>query len=321
MLVPPPISPGDTIGIIAPAGNMRSQENVTQGIDILKGFGFKVAFPDNFWPGSGYFADTDSNRASEFNRFLTDPEIKGLMAMRGGYGCLRILDQIDLELLSKYPKYLIGFSDITVLHNYLFSRADLVSLHGPVLSSLSNATRSSKLQLISCMKGEWKGLDKAAKCVSLQDGKSTEGPIIGGNLSSLTSLIGTPWDVSWGGSIIFLEDIHEPLYRIDRMLRQLLLSGKFENVQGVLLGDFSITEKDLTEPGLNVSTRDVWKLVTEIFADREEVPVWGNFPVGHHCQNMTLPIGAWCKMNCDNMTLHFTDHPRAKGMGFDLKSH
>lgn len=321
MLIPPPIVPGDTIGIIAPAGDVRSQENVTQGVEILKSFGFNVAVPQNLWPGNGYFSDTDSNRAREFIAFLKDPQIKGLMAMRGGYGCLRILDQIDPKLLRKHPKYIIGFSDITVLHCGLCSRADIVSLHGPVLSSLSSATHTSMLQLLSCMKGEWKGHNKAPQCVCLQRGQSTEGRVVGGNLSSLTSLIGTPWDISWSGAIIFLEDINEPLYRIDRMLRQLLLAGKLDDVQGVLLGDFSVTEKDLNQPGLNAPTREVWKLITEIFAHRKQVPVWGNLPVGHHSQNMTLPVGAWCKMDCDNIVLHFEDHPETKEMGFDLKSH
>jgi muramoyltetrapeptide carboxypeptidase len=264
--------------------------------------GFQVRFPHSLWPGSGYLADTDASRADEFNRTWADPEVHAVMAARGGYGCLRILDRIDLQQVRQMPKLLIGFSDLTVLHTFLQQETGLISLHGPVVTSLADSTNPARERFQQCLLGHWKDTI-VWKMEELRGGNSCRGILSGGNLSSIVSLLGTPFAPLWKDKIVFLEDNNEPFYRIDRMLTQLFYAGKFKDVAGLILGDFSISNH--REPHDKIRHhKSVWQRVLEVTAE-SCIPVWGGFPTGHCSDNLTLPIGATAIMESDSYTLKF----------------
>lgn len=300
---PLPLRRGDTIGIIAPAGRLVDTSRFDSGIAILREMGFNVVFPRDLWPGTEYLADSDENRASEFNRLYGDPEIGALLCLRGGFGCLRMLDRIDLDLVATHAKMIIGFSDITVLENYLFQKTGLISLHGLVVTSLGDASSPALERFFLCLTGRWDEPLTIKKLEILRDGPTVTAPLIGGNLASLISLLGTPYDLSWDEKIVFLEDINEPAYKVDRMLTQLSLAGKFARLAGLIVGDFSGLY-----PG-NSSQQDsylegIWERLLVLCADGD-FPIWGNFPSGHFPHNMTLPLGAQTQMQSGNARLLF----------------
>jgi muramoyltetrapeptide carboxypeptidase len=224
--------------------------------------------------------------------------------MRGGYGCLRMLDQIDIKQASLHPKIIVGFSDITVLQNFLYEKTGLISFHGPVVTSLYNTTQPSLERLFHCLTGNWRGPVSPQNVEVLQAGSSASGPLVGGNLASMVTLLGTPYDFSWENKIVFLEDIDEPPYRIDRMLTQLFLAGKFNNISGLILGDFSLSsfQDDIEK----IRYREqVWTRILEI-CEHTDFPIWANFPYGHCRHNFTLPLGATGLMDREKTSLVFT---------------
>ncbi len=303
VLIPPPLVAGDTLGIIAPAGQVQDRQRFASGLQILREMGFRVKSPPSLWPGTGYLADTDANRAAEFNRMWADPEVSALMAARGGYGCLRILDRIDLQQVRQSPKLLIGFSDITILHSYLQKEAGLVSLHGPVLTSLAGSSKQARERLQHCLLGNWRNEITWKKMEILRGGRQRRGLLAGGNLSSIISLLGTPFAPRWKERIVFLEDTHEPLYRLDRMLTQLSCAGRFKDIAGLILGDFSIANDQ--DPLQKIRHHEaVWQRILELTA-QADIPVWGGFPAGHDRNNLTLPLGAPAVMDSDTSALRF----------------
>lgn len=302
-LIPPPLSAGDVLGIIAPAGQLQKKGDFIQGIKILQEMGFALKFPRDLWPGYGYLADTDEMRSLEFNDLLRDSEVKGLISLRGGYGCLRMLEGIDLDLVRAHPKYFIGFSDITILQNYLFETTGLVSLHGPVVTSLATQELDSLLRFIECLHGRWHSELRSSEIEVLIDGSPATGHLVGGNLASLLTMLGTRYDMDWAGAIVLLEDINEPSYKVDRMLTQLALAGKFANIRGLILGNFSSSAQATKLEQLQYQ-EEVWRRVMDLLGPRQ-IPIWGNFPSGHCRRNLTLPIGAQTTMDSSRNTLYF----------------
>ena len=302
-LYPPPLKKGDTIGVIAPAGQLQDKSRFMQGMTILQEMGFQVRYPVNLWPGRDYLADSDDNRGDEFNRLIQDEEINGLIALRGGYGCLRMLEKIDLSLVVRNPKILTGFSDITILQNFLFFQTGLISLHGPVVTSLHGATTDTLSSFYNCLTNKNPRHFTYKQVEVLRYGTSVSAPLIGGNLASLVTLLGTPYDYSWDDKIVFLEDINEPMYKIDRMLTQLQLAGKLKKVAGLLLGDFS-TSTYLDQTAKSCYRRAIWDRVLEL-CPTHAVPIWGNFPSGHCACNLSFPLGAVAEMDSRATTLNF----------------
>ena len=298
---PTPLKKNDTLGIIAPAGSLKDQEKMRKGLMILQEMGFSVKFPRDLWPGQNYLADSDENRAKELNNVFRDPEVQGIIALRGGYGCLRILDKIDLGLIERNPKPLIGFSDITILQNYLYNSIGLISFHGPVVTSLASADFTTHLQLLCCLEGGWRLQFDKIKVEVLRQGPAVSGPLIGGNLSSLTCLLGTRYDCSWKGAIVFLEETNEPIYKIDRMLTQLFLSGKFDQAAGLILGDFSC-QSQYHRAEKERYKESVWQRVLEVTQDTA-LAVWAEFPSGHTSANLTFPLGIHVQMHRDSARL------------------
>lgn len=302
-LSPSPLKKGDCIGIFAPAGQLQDVTRFTRGVRVLEEMGFRVKYPPELWPGPNYLADSDDNRGEEFNRLVQDREVKGIIAMRGGYGCLRMLDTIDIALVAGNPKVLVGFSDITILQNYLYAQAGLVSLHGPVVTSLGEATEDALASLSYCLTNTKAHSIKTSGIEVLRDGPKVSAPLIGGNLASMVSLLGTRYDFSWDDKIVFFEDINEPAYKIDRMFTQLKLAGKLDKIVGLILGKFSMSI-GIGKIDEMYYRQSIWDRVLELCSDGV-LPIWGNFPSGHYPGSLTFALGAPVVMERNSPRLLF----------------
>ncbi len=300
---PPVLQKGDHIGIIAPAGQLRDRDAMEKGIAILRDMGFHARLPRSLWPGSNYLADSDANRALEFHRMWEDPEISAILALRGGFGSLRILPFLDESVIARHRKMLIGFSDITVLHQAFTNSATLTSFHGPMLTTLSSLDNKSLARFHACLSGKWQVPIHASDIELLRGSDPVRGRLTGGNLSSILSMTGTKYEQDWQDAILFLEDIGEPLYRLDRLFTQLDLCGKLGQVKGILLGDFSWNPDWERLESIRFHEQ-VWERVLDLTQNRA-IPVWGNFPTGHCRRNMTLPHGAEATMDSSQMLLSF----------------
>ena len=302
-VVPEPLKQGDVLGVIAPAGQIYDRERFDNGIRLLSEMGFVPRFPRAMWPGGGYLSDRDDCRAEEFMRMVDDPEVKGIIAARGGYGCLRLLRHLDLEHFGKHPKVFIGFSDITLLLNRIALQANMIAFHGPVVTSLTTSGKESRERFYHALTGAWRRSLEPTGLEILRAAESAEGVLIGGNLSTLTTLLGTSYDFRYDHCILFLEDINEPLYKIDRMLTQLALAGKFERLKGVVLGEFTF-DGEFSRLEHQRYRENIWTRVLELTA-ADGTAVWANFPVGHAANNLTLPVGARAVMDCGKGCLSF----------------
>ena len=293
LIKPPSLRPGDRVGVLSPASPCPAQE-LEAGCVILKKLGLEVvshAGGESFQPD--YLAGSDEYRASRFNEFVQDPEIKGILCARGGYGSLRILPDIAYEQLRATPKSLVGFSDITALLLACHVKTGLVCYHGPTVSTLATSDQET-------IESFWRALSSNAtvellfaEAVCLRLGRC-EGPVLGGNLTTLIHLLGTSFLPSLAGAILFLEDRGEKLYRIDRMLTQLIHTGLAQEISGLILGDFS-------ENGPRDELND---LVQERFASAS-FPILSGAPVGHGRRNLTLPLGLPATLDAGAGTLTY----------------
>lgn len=292
-ILPPRLQRGDTIGIVAPAGPIRDQEQFAAGVRLVREMGFEVKFDRDINRSEGYLAGGDERRAQEFNALWADPEVKAIIAARGGYGSLRIASRLDMDMVRAHPKILIGFSDITVLLNVLNKGADLITFHGPTVSTLATGDQESATSLFNTIANPRPPEPIRPERLEVLASGNAKGRIMGGNLTNLCHLIGTPFEPDWQQAILFLEDIGEAEYRVDRMLTHLASAGKFTGLAGLLLGEF-------TDCG---DTEAVWRRALELTDNK--VPVWGNFPVGHGKRNLTLPVGLNAEMDSNSGRLLF----------------
>ena len=285
MIIPEYLKKGDIVGIVCPAGFMPV-DKVSECVRVLfEVWGLKVKVGKTVGSQYNYFSGSDDERLADLQEMMDDPSVKAILCGRGGYGTGRIIDRINFKKFRQQPKWIIGFSDITVLHSHLLSRYKIASVHGPMANAfnddgyLNEYVRSLHKALIG------KNADYTASLHPFnQTGKGT-GILTGGNLALIAHLIGTPSDVDTKGKILFLEDIGEYLYNIDRMFYQLKRSGKLKGLAGLILGKFS-DMKDTEIP--------FGKTVDEIIRDivREyEYPVCYGFPVSHEKENLALKPG------------------------------
>jgi muramoyltetrapeptide carboxypeptidase len=310
------LSPGDTVMFIAPAGPPKKDE-VLRARERIEDRGYNVKMRDDIFDVEGYLAGTDERRAEELMQAFTDDEVDGILCARGGYGTMRILDRLDFDAIRKHPKVLLGFSDITALHAALQAKAGLVSFHGPGpasgLGSEQGPTDFTANSLIEAIEAPAaRGLapnpqpytievpDSVAKVASYGKGKAT-GRLVGGNLSLISALEGTPYAIDCRGAILLIEDVNEAPYRIDRMLAQLKLAGKLRQIRGAVLGQF--TTEFVREDKLTDDERfDTNGVLAQYFQDAG-IPVLLNYPIGHHDQNATVPLGAMVEIDADHRTL------------------
>ena len=284
MTVPSYLKRGDTIAICCPAGYMAA-EKVTNCITTLKLQGYNVIVGENIGSNSeNYFSGTDKERINELQRFLDDKNIDAILCARGGYGISRIIDRLCFKKFVKHPKWLIGFSDVTVLHTYLFSNFKLVSLHASMAAAFTGGEENDNVKtMLAALKGKKALYDVDANILNKTG--TAKGKLIGGNLTLFTNSIGTSSDIKTNNCILFLEDLDEQLYHIDRMFVQLKRSGKLKHLAGLLIGGFN----DLKD-----SERPFGKNIYEIVLDQVaeyDYPVCFDFPVSHAEHNLALKHG------------------------------
>ncbi len=303
-ILPAPLRPGDLIGIIHPAGPVRNAAIFEQGLRILRDLGLRIRHYPPEGNGAEYLAAGDRYRLREFHRIWADDEVKALIAARGGYGCLRIMRGMDADFLRLRPKRLIGFSDLTVLLNGIFGETGTVTLHGPMITALPRIDRLSLQHFKEVLSNRFPPLLPASDLAILRPGIG-QGRLTGGNLTTLTHLIGTPWQPEFTGNILFIEDTAEPPYKLDRILTHLSCCGLLDNLAGLILGVFDPSHDDRLE--ILRLNEQVWKRVLEL-TDSSVYPVWGGFPIGHRQTNFPLPVGMEAIMDSTTGTLRFLPH-------------
>ena len=278
---------GDTIGICAPAGAVKEKSEVTDFVAILENLGFKTKLSKHVSERFGYFSASDENRALDFMDLIEDEEVNGIFFVRGGWGCARILEHLDFDKISQNPKVIMGFSDITTLLNVISHKCDLITFHGPGGNSSWNSYSVDYIERILVegqnIKFENKPNDNPIR--TLTKGVAS-GELYGGNLSVLSGLIGSDQLPNWTGKILFLEDVMEEPYRIDRMLTQLKLAGVFDQISGLVLGEFRKCTPE--EPEFSFTLEEVFDQHFKDFGK----PVFSGAQFGHTKNKFTLPVGA-----------------------------
>lgn len=294
MKVPPLLLPGSRVALVAPAGPIRDAADLQLACDNARAMGWEPVVGEHVLERQGYLAGTDDHRLADLNRAAADRTIDGVWCIRGGYGAMRLLDRVDYGSWFRRPKALIGYSDITALHCALNARADLTSYHGPTArAQLSDFTRASLRAAV--VDGADPG-GTAPDGITLCGGRA-RGRLIVGNLALLTALCGTRYAPSYAGAILVVEDVNESVYRVDRMLTQLRLSGALHLVAGIAFGQFT----DVPEDEAN-RERPMSDVLAE-FARHGSVPCLANIPVGHIADQWTLPFGAIAELDADAKTL------------------
>jgi muramoyltetrapeptide carboxypeptidase len=292
MRVPARLGPGDTIGIVAPAGPF-DRDTFDRGTRFLEECGFEVFTPPGLLDASGYLAGSDRHRARYINQLFADKSIDAIICARGGYGSIRILPLLDYPVIADNPKVFIGFSDITVLLTVLADRCGLATFHGPVVTSLADSSGQTRDSLVQAVSSDAILELKTAQGVTINPG-SGSGIVGGGNLTTLCHLVGTPYAPSFADKILFLEDRAEAPYRIDRMLVHMKLSGCFENLAGIVLGSFENCGP----------LDDIYRIVAQTFQD-ESLPIFAGLDVGHGQNNLTLPFGIEATLDADGHSLSY----------------
>jgi len=288
--IPPYLQKGDTIGIVCPAGYM-AVEKVQTCINTLQEWGYNVKVGKTVGSDSQtYFAGTDEERLADFQQMLDDDEVKVVLCARGGYGMGRIIDRISFKKFKKQPKWLVGYSDITVLHSHLYANYYISSLHAPMAGAFNE--EGFKNEYILSLKNALEGKKGKYSCAVHEFNRKGEaiGELVGGNLALLAHLVGTGSDIKTRRRILFIEDIGEYLYNIDRMMYQLKRSGKLSKLAGLIVGGFTDI-KDMERPFGQTAYEIIRDIVKEY-----DYPVSFGFPVSHEKENYALKIGAGYKL-------------------------
>ncbi len=309
LIKPPALTYGSTIGIVAPASGV-SRSEWRDAVATLHGLGFTVKTSKYLDRGFGYLAAEDKIRAEEFMAFVRDPEVDCIMAIRGGYGVMRILPLLDFAEIRANPKVIIGYSDITALVNPVFQLSGLIAFHGPVAtSSFDNYTLQSfeKTVMNPTPAGEFTESDEysgavfsEARATTIVPGKAT-GRLVGGNLSLVSDLMGTPYEIDMEGKLLFLEEIAEEPYRVDRMMTQLALSGQLGKCAGVVLGRFRKCEAPRRSGSFNVSLS--LEQVLRGILEPLKIPTVYGLSIGHITSKLTVPVGGLATLDADKKTL------------------
>lgn len=288
---PANLSQGDKIGILSTARKISSQE-LAPAIEKIKAFGFKAIIGENIDKEDHQFAGSEELRAQSFNSFLRDNSIKAILCARGGYGSGQLLDKIDFDMLKENPKWIIGYSDITALHLHLNSNVKVQSLHASMPINFATNTPEALSSLFSTIQGEKQTYHFPNHPFNKQG--NVTGELIGGNLSVIYSLQGTLAAIDCKDKILFLEDLDEYLYHIDRIMLNLKLSGKLEHLSGLIIGGMT---------DMNDNTIPFGKTAIEIIRDYCEpytFPIAYNFPAGHLDDNRALIMGGEVELNISN---------------------
>jgi muramoyltetrapeptide carboxypeptidase len=310
LLLPPMLKKGDRIGLIAPGSNAYEPEELKIAQETMAQYGFEVILGKHVGDQYGYLAGKDLDRAADLNEMFARPDIKGIATFRGGYGCCRLLPYLNYDRIRSNPKVLIGHSDITSLLIAIHQKTGLVTFHGPsgltrvgdyaiehIQRTIMTAKPAGSIAQPIVTPGE---IDQDNRMITIVPGQAT-GRLIGGNLSLVTNLFGTPYEPDLRGKILFLEEVGEEPYRIDRMLTQLLLSGKLETLAGIAFGHFTDCYPKEHLPTF-MQTFSLENVLRDRCAELK-IPILYNLMFGHLRQNATLPIGCLAKLDSTGKTL------------------
>ncbi len=300
-LHPPALRPGNTIAIIAPASTIEKRDTLDASIATLGRLGFKVRCDERILQSKRYLAGEDEARAEELHRNFEDPEVRAVLALRGGYGCARIIPFIDEKRLRPHCKVFMGFSDLATLHIYFRRRFGWVTLHGPMANSTQLAALgpAEEQNLISLWTDPDYLPNLAFPALETWFPGVAEGRLAGGCLAVILSSLGTPYEIKTAGKILFLEDVGEEPYRLDRMLTQLKLAGKLKGVAGFILGTF---HNCAPSSGQYTAEETLREILGEL-----EVPVLANFPAGHGPENWAFPLGVRVRLDADQRRVEFLE--------------
>lgn len=301
---------GQTVAIIAPASVTYESLKLQLALEALEAMGLNAKVGDHVMDRFGYLAGNDHDRAADINTAFTDPEVDAIFALRGGWGASRLLPFLDFESIRDNPKILLGYSDITSLLNAIYAKAGVVAFHGPNLMSRWNefTYQSMRDVLFDAKPARYSNpVDLDGELVARQHRIQTivpgkaEGHLIGGNLTLMSALLGTPYLPEFDNKILFLEDVGEAIYRVDRMLTQLKLSGNLQKVSGIVFGHFTGVKPN---PGLgNFALMDILKQHCEPLG----VPCYFGAMIGHVDQQSTVPVGGRARMDASQGILELTE--------------
>jgi muramoyltetrapeptide carboxypeptidase len=292
--IPPYLKKGDTIGMVCPAGFME-REKAQSCIQTLEEWGYRVKTGKTLGGDSpNYFSGTDEERLEDFQQMLDDEEVQAILFGRGGYGTGRIIEKIRFKQFRKNPKWIVGYSDITVLHSHIYSNYYISTLHAPMAAAFNEG--GDKNEYVLSLKNALEGKRTAYQIAGNEFNRKgdVEGELVGGNLAILAHLVGTASDIKTKGRILFIEDVGEQLYNIDRMMHQLKRAGKLEKLNGLVFGIFS-DNKDTERPFGQPLQEILWNIIKEY-----DCPVCFDFPVSHTDQNYALKVGVEHRLKVSN---------------------
>ena len=296
-----------TVGLVTPASNLAENEDVRAAMELVRSLGFDVKPAPNLFRRTQYLAGTDAERAADLNAMFADPEVDAIFCVRGGYGSGRLLPLLDYDRIAAHPKIVMGYSDITAVLNAIQGRTGMLTFHGPmaglnftpytygefrkVLMAPTTTTRIAAAPPFESAPGV---VERDNRLTPIVGGRA-EGRLVGGNLALLVTLLGTPFEPDFDGSILFLEDVDEPPYSIDRMLTHLWLAGALQRCAGIAFGKFTDAEDD-----------DNSFSVEEVLRDRCEplgIPTLRGLMIGHVDDQTVVPVGARARLDVDAGTL------------------
>ena len=289
-IVPKYLKKGDTVGITSPAGYITAEE-IRPALEQIESWGFKVKIGDSIGKRNFTFGGTDDERVADFQRMLDDPAVNAIMCARGGYGIVRIIDKLNFSSFAKKPKWIIGFSDLTVLHNHLNRNHGIASIHSKMCNSFPEDWSKAEPIQVETINSIRKALaGKKMEYVATYNERNrageAEGPLVGGNLKTIESLAGTSSEIRTAGKILFVEDTGEYLYSIDRMFWNLKRTDKLSSIKGLIIGGFKIKPDDPGEEfGLSL-----YDIILEKVKEYN-YPVCFDFPVGHQKNNFAFKCG------------------------------
>lgn len=294
---------GDTIGFIGPSGAVRTEGAIERAVAETERLGFRVKLGESAGQKYGYLAGSDEVRARDINTMFADDEVDAIICLRGGYGATRILDRLDYDLIRKHPKVFVGFSDVTALHVAFLEKCGLITFHGPMATSNWASKPLDPFSLASMYKavmdaepaGELPNPPEYERQTVNPGG--AEGLLVGGNLTLISASLGTPWEINTKDRILFIEEVGERTYSVDRMLTHLRLAGKFDDCAGVVFGNFADCSIEYPEFGLTLD-----EIIRDIVMPCGK-PVFTGLRCGHCTPTLTLPLGVRCRMDADQRTL------------------
>ncbi len=306
MIKPKPLRRGDTIGLVGISGAIHEPETrFDKMLETIDALGYKVIVADSCREQYGYLSGTDASRAKGLNRMFRDDRVDAVVCMRGGYGVTRMLDLVDFDVIRANPKLLLGYSDITALHTAIHEKVGMVTFHGPMPDAswvdLDDFSRESMLRALSSTEplgaiANPEGLEPRCYVPG-----RCEGRLVGGNLSLVAALCGTPYQLNPEGKVLLLEDVGEYVYRLDSMLTQLRLAGMFEKCVGVVLGGFTNCNEEYEKYALQLED-----VIRDVIVPAGK-PVLANLSIGHTPTKITVPLGVNCAVDAEAGTLTITE--------------